>query len=173
MKVICCYSSDVNPLTRQALSLYASDVEYVETKGLFGYNKAIESRWTGNTDLVVIEQDKEITADVIPSFDDCNKPWCMYTYFNFPEPYTRECLVGLGCAKFSAELQQLVSPSEFLTGDSDWIQCPLCNGAGCWQNLDSRIAFAIMNHQIAPHYHGKIAHHHDYPPDWAKQRGLE
>ena len=172
MHIICCYTNSVHPKARNAIDEYAPGTEYVETLGLFGYNEAISSRWNGEDDLVVIEGDKEISPGSIQSFERCSKPWCLFTYDNFPAPYTREAKCGLGYAKFTAELQRIVSPSEYLVPDLDWMPCPDCNGAGCWRYLDSRIAFAIMNHGISPHVHGKVTHHHNYPLNWAEERGL-
>ena len=105
MRVIFCYSSNPHPKALEAIAKFAPDAELVKTPGLFGYNEAIASRW-GKDDLIVIEGDKEVTAEVIPSFASCDEPWCTYAYYNYPEPYQAYCSVGLGCAKFSVELQR-------------------------------------------------------------------
>lgn len=175
MRVICCYTSEIHPKALGALARYAPEAEIVETKGLFGYNDAIASRWDGSSDLVVVEGDKEITAEVLPSFARCDHPWCVYSYGVYPEPYRREIDFGLGCAKFSAEVQQIVKPSEFLTRDPECLPypCPDCGGEGCWRYLDSRIMFAMLFRGIESHVHGQVEHHHDYPADWAEQRDLK
>lgn len=176
MRVICCYSSEPHPKNVEAIEKYAPQTEFVETPGLFGYNKAIALRWDGSSDLVVIEGDKEINADVIPSFASCDEPWCSFEYFNYPEPWSRTVQIGLGCAKFSAACQMQVPIDAFLCPDPPvaW-PCPDCDGAGCWRYLDTRIAIAILSRCISfyPHVHGRVNHHHTYQPDWAKQRGLE
>jgi hypothetical protein len=174
MRIICCYNDEVHPLTRKAIEKFAPETEFVETPGLFGYNEAIASRWTGESDLVVIEGDKEIHADVIPSFQVCDEPWCTFEYDNFPPPYQRSCQVGLGCAKFSADCQILL-PTETFTGPDNPIgwKCTDCGGKGCWRYLDTRIALGILSRCIAfaPHVHGRIEHHHEYDPDWPKNEG--
>ena len=167
MRVICCYSSSVKPQTEQALSLYAPDTEYVETKGLFGYGEAIRDRWTGESDLVVIEADKEINAETLPSFEACNKLWCTTKCKTMPEPHTRTTINSLACAKFSAEIQRIVKPSEFICRDPFWAPCRRCESQGCWNQLDTRIAIAITPHANGmPHVHGEVKHHHVYDDAW-------
>lgn len=176
MRIIFCYTGKPNPIAAKAVRQFAPEAEFVETKGLFGYNRAIASRWTGKDDLIVIEGDKEITADTIPSFEICDEPWCTYECAVFPEPYTRITTIGLGCTKFSAACQDQISVDDFCRPDYPMrIECPDCFGVGCWRYLDTRIATAILSKCVAfsPHVHGRIAHHHEYPPDWAQQRGLE
>ena len=117
MRVICAYHSSVHPLTRVALDKYAPQTEYVQTLGLFGYGEAIASHWTGESDLVVVEADKEINADTLPSFEACDKLWCTSRCKTFPAPHTRMTVNSLSCAKFSAEIQRIVKPSDFICKD--------------------------------------------------------
>jgi hypothetical protein len=134
---------------------------------LFGYPETLASYWTGEDDLIVIEGDKEINADVIPSFNDCDEPWCTFKYKNLPPPYRKTVTIGLGCAKFSAETQKIVPVSEFVCADVPWQPCRLCKNAGCWQQLDARLAMALEKHGIDfPHLHGNIKHHHTYDDAW-------
>lgn len=170
MRVICCYSSNVHPKTEQALSLYAPNAEYVETKGLFGYGEAIASRWTGESDLIVVEADKEINADTLPSFANCSKLWCTTKCKTFPEPYTRITANSLSCAKFSARIQQIVKTSEFICPDPFWAPCRKCDSRGCWNQLDTRIAIAISPHGNGmPCVHGEVGHHHVYDDAWWRE----
>jgi hypothetical protein len=173
MHIICCYSSGLHPVAAKALAAYAPTAVLVETSGLYGYGEAIASRWDGTDDLVVIEQDKEITANVIPEFENCSHDWCSFSYNVYPEPYQRKIDIGLGCVKYSAHVQNMVAPSEFLHKDFDWTPCPDCGGKGCWRYLDSRIAFALFHKGFKVHVHGHIEHHHTYSADWAKIRNLE
>ena len=174
MKIIFCYNGIPDIRASTAILKYAPQTEFVETPGLFGYNEAIASRW-GQDDLVIIEGDKEITSDTIPSFETCDEPWCSYGYYNYPEPYQVYCSTGLGCAKFSLDLQRKIPTTAFCRADISGMVCPDCNGAGCWRYLDTRIAFAIFASCISfsPHVHGEVIHHHTYAPDWAALRGLE
>lgn len=168
MRVIYCYTK-VEDRSFAALKKFAPQAELVDTSGsIYDYNEAIASRWTGESDLVVIEGDKEITADVLPSFANCESYWCSYAYLIFPKIIEREVEIGLGCARFSAKLQRLINPNEFLCEDPTYIfgaACDICFGKGCWKFLDARIADAIRGHGINVCCHGRIDHFHGYPSE--------
>ncbi len=163
MRVVCCYCK-IQPETQRALDLYAPDCEYVDTSATIrDYGEAIASRWTGESDLVIIEDDKEITADVLPSFEKCTSYWCSYSYMIYPEGHQHEIEIGLGCTRYSARLQQIIDKSEFMCRDQDFFDpCRHCEGAGCWNLLDARIAHAARCHGINVHVHGMVNHYHDY-----------
>jgi len=167
LRVICCYHNSVHPLARAALEKYAPQTEYVETKGLFGYGEAVAERWTGESDLVVIEADKEINADTLPSFEACDKLWCTVRCMTLPEPYTRHTVNSLAAAKFSAEIQRTVKTEDFICPDPFWAPCRRCDSQGCWNQLDTRLAIAITPHANGlPCVHGWVNHHHDYDDKW-------
>jgi len=175
MIVIFCYSGEPHPLAVSAVEKYAKQAKFIENIRLFDYNRAIASHWTAEEDLVVIEGDKEIGPDTLPSFEACSEPWCTYACETFPPPYTRVTTTGLACAKFSAECQMMISTDDFLRPDYPMREpCQDCGGRGCWRYLDTRIATAILNKCVAmaPHVHGRVKHHHEYPPDWAQRKGL-
>jgi hypothetical protein len=163
MRVIYCYVK-AEPHSEFALRKHAPRAKMVDTSGsIYAYNDAIASYWNGKEDLVVVEQDKEITGKTLPSFAKCKKPWCTYSAYAWPSSMKVELDFGLSCAKFSAELQRIIDPKEFLYSDDPvWSKCELCNGAGCWKYLDARIAKAIRCHGIDLHCHGHIKHYHDY-----------
>ena len=163
MQVIYAYVTP-EPHSEFALRKHAPRAKRIDTSGsIYSYNEAIASYWTGKEDLVVIEQDKEITYKTLPSFAKCKQPWCTYSAFIYPPSMKIEVDFGLSCAKFSAELQRMVDPSEFLYMDSlAWPKCGLCHGKGCWKYLDARIALAMSNHNVKLHCHGHIKHYHDY-----------
>lgn len=177
MNIIFCYVNVPVASAGDAIRKYAPNAEWIDTSGtIYDYNEAIASHWTGKDDLLVIEGDKEIHAEVIPSMGACNELWCAYSYYNYPEPYHKKEIYGLGCTKYSAELQRQISTSEFCCPDPNWERvCMLCDGKGCWRFLDTRITIQILTKCIsfAPHIHGMINHHHDYPDDWAYLRGLK
>ena len=145
-----------------ALAKYAPEAVSIDTSAsIYAYGLAIAGFWTGQEDLVVIEADKEITANVIPSFADCSSYWCSYSYFVFPKALEQEVDIGLGCTRYSAKIQRMISPSEFLCEDNPtWGDCNDCNGKGCWRFLDARIAQAARSHGINVHCHGRINHFH-------------
>jgi hypothetical protein len=159
--ILCCYT-DLHPATRRALERHAPDAELVDVSGDdTAYWAAIAERWTGERDLVIVEQDNEITADVIPSFMACGEPWCTYSYPIYRTKVTLR--QGLGCTKISAEAQRLAPAAEI----AEWFtQCDYCHGGGCWWHLDGRIAEVFRKgHHLDPHVHGEVTHHHAYDAD--------
>lgn len=161
-KVICCYTQ-MEKRSRLALNKYAPQVEMVNTsRSIWAYGEEIAKRWLGEEDLVIIEGDKEITADVLPSFDRCDLPWCNFSSFVFVgTAMEREVFTGLGCTKYSAFAQQSIRPDDFICPDVGYV-CKICAGKGCWNNLDGRIASALRKCNIDVHIHGRVNHHHDY-----------
>ena len=149
MRVLACYAT-MDPRTKLALETYAPHAEIVYVGGGDeDYYEALKERWTGVEDLVNIEQDNEITAEVIPSLENCNRPWCTYAY---PGPSGFGLLTSsLGCTKWSAALQRRFS---------FWELFPYSR---YWEFLDMQMASTIQSQaNLLPHVHGKIRHFHDY-----------
>jgi hypothetical protein len=156
MTRLCCLYNNLDPRAETALTKHAVtaglDVEWVDTSGSQqAYADALEERWTGEEDLILIEQDKEIYYACLPSLMDCDELWCAYTYWIFPVPHTVLALGGFGVTKFSAELQQKVSVAEFRGEEQVNIDRRFCDllkeklGIGCC-------------------LHGNVVHHHVYVP---------
>src|ERR1700735_3490384 len=107
MTVLFCYVKP-NPKSVASVRAYAPEALMTDvSKDQWAYWTAITAHWKGLDDLVTIEQDIEITAEVIPGFDACPEPWCVYEYkpagiFGF---MLRQ---SLGCTRFRKELQQKV-----------------------------------------------------------------
>ncbi len=172
MNIIFCYGNRPQSEVEQAVRDFAPDAEFCKTEGLYGYCDVIESHWNKGEDLVVIEGDKIITYDVIPSFNSCDKLWCSYSYplgcYHYQEglqEHVLEAFTGLGCIKYSARLQQAVPVEDFLHDDHGlWPPCPFCDGVGCWNYLDLRIAREVEVHfEDRVHIHGRLEHRHEYP----------
>jgi hypothetical protein len=174
MRTIFCYVNKPHPLVAKAVEEFAPDAEWIKNNHHRSYAVALTARWDTGEDIVIIEGDKEITPEVIPSFTSCTEPWCTFAYYNYPEPHQQLITVGLGCTKYTAELQSQIPTDEIYCKHPATLPCPDCNGDGCWRYMDTRISFAILNRCIvfAPHVHGRINHHHSYPDDWSEIRGL-
>jgi len=172
MPVLFCYAKEV-PEAVAAVKAYAPNAIFCDTStDIYAYNRAIANHWNTGEDLIVIEDDKVITADVLPSFAACPGDWCVFAYNTYPEPYTRVIDIGLGCTKFSAKAQTWFGPDKFLVPDDpDWGECPDCEGAGCWRYLDSRIDRNFWDRQIRSHVHGAVNHLHVYAEDWGETFG--
>jgi hypothetical protein len=152
----------MHPAAEKAIRAYAPTAELVDVTGDdHAYWREIRARWTGEQDLILIEQDNEILPDSIASMAACEHDWCCYAYPIFRN--RQRLRHGLGCTKFSARAQQLVSPRRIAEG---FALCKICKGQGCWFHLDGRITEILkIDAGLSPHVHGDIIHHHDYSAD--------
>jgi len=96
--------------------------------GTHDYWRVFAQRWTGEDDLVTIEQDVRIHPGVIPHFAACPYPWCAFGWEVGPGQMS---YWWLGCTKFSAWLQQEVP----LTGEQPG-DCAACQPVPCHRHLD-------------------------------------
>jgi hypothetical protein len=173
--ILACYVT-IDPRVKAALTVYAPDAELVYTGATdTAYWQAITARWTGVESLVIIEQDNEITYDVLGSFAACAEPWCCFAYrapaydiapngtwrevlrrYPGTEPPVDHALIttSLGCTKFSAGLQRSVGHRE--------ISAELL----AWDVIDTTIALCLIEAGYRPHVHGEIPHHHDRETIW-------
>lgn len=160
MRIAISHVGSIEASCATALQLYAPDAEYIDCRGDDQtYARLISERWTGEDALVIIEHDNEITADVLPSFASCLEPWCVYEYEIFSPPWTRMCNTGLGCVRFSADLQRKVDFNEHVLKT-----CPSCGDIHAfWGNIDVKLASGLENYlHNGPHVHGTIRHFHPY-----------
>ena len=164
MRILACYTN-MHPAAAKALADFAPQAEFVDVTGdEHAYWREIRSRWTGDEDLIIVEQDVEIAEGVIESLAGCGRDWCCYAYRIFR---TRVRLRdGLGCTKFSAALQRKVNPRRIAEG---FALCKNCKGQGCWYHLDCRISGLLREDGLKPHVHGDVTHHHAYDEPAAEQ----
>jgi hypothetical protein len=157
-RVLCC-PVQPHPDAMKALAAHApqADVVYLAEDDKFGYWREISRRWTGERDLIIIEQDIEIADGVIASLEECDQDWCCYAYPIFRKQIRLR--VGLGCTKISAAAQRLVTAREVSEG---FELCADCKGKGCWWHLDGRVTQLLKHRGLTPHVHGDVIHHHDY-----------
>lgn len=149
---------DPHPEAVRALEAYVPQAEVIDVTGdNYAYWREIRERWTGEQDLIIIEQDIEVREDTIPVMEECKQDWCCYAYPIFRTKVRLR--VGLGCIKISAAAQRKISPEAIEEG---FETCAQCRGKGCWWHLDGRIAHMLKRFGFFPHVHGDITHHHDY-----------
>jgi hypothetical protein len=177
MRVLCAYA-DLYDDTRRALEKYAPGTEFVDVSGDdYAYWRAICERWTGEDDLLIVEQDIEIHETVIPQMAGCERDWCTFAYRLWrPDAW---CFNALGCTRFSAALQRAVSPAEIEQVQVMWLVAGTeggnvqytpevmgeglgcgCGGRGsppCWRHIDFKIADTLegrLGHEpYATHVH--------------------
>jgi hypothetical protein len=156
-RVLCC-TAQPHPQAMTALEAYAPQAELVDVKDdKFGYWREISARWTGERDLVLIEQDIEISEDTIRSLEECDQDWCVFAYPIFRSQ--SRLIHGLGCTKVSTFAQRLATAE--LIADGFYL-CAACHGEGCWWHLDGRITEVLRGRGFLPHVHGDVTHLHDY-----------
>jgi hypothetical protein len=149
MRVLCAYT-DLHPKTSAALKLYAPEAECVDVSGdRKSYWREIVKRWKGSEDLLLVEHDIEIHGDVMPQFRACDSPWCVFPYLLNPDD-DQPMLWGLGCAKFSADVQRKISPTYVNRSGG-----PLSD----WEHLEHKFAKAMQDHGISVCVHQPPVNH--------------
>jgi len=161
-RLVCMYGgtwpklNTLDPRTERALRTFAPQaglqVEWVDTQAdMQIYADEMEKRWTGEEDLIIVEQDKEIYAETLPSLLGCGEPWCGYTFWIHPVPHTTLVLGGFGVTRFSAQVQRWFPVSAF-RGETQ-------------VGIDRRFNdYLISHHGTGCHLHGHVLHHHVYEP---------
>ena len=158
LRVLNCYVGQcLRPETYRALvnNVPIGSLEMINVAGnVSRYWSEFRKRWVGKYDLMTVEQDNVITPDMIPSFNMCDQPWCVYAYDGPFHMDDRTIKTGLGCTRFSAGLQREI-PVEMIH-DKDYFT---------WNLLDYRIAIVLTDHGYEPHVHGRVQHLHGYSDD--------
>ncbi len=154
--VYCPYTR-IHPKTRAALDAFGGRWVPVDvTASHTAYYEALSRLWrTGDQDLIIVEHDIEITAEVVPSFTACRRPWCTYAY-----PCGADGLsltdIGLGCVRFTGELRRAIPDLLDQVG-----QTPVLYPHD-WRCLDGPLSSVLSTHGIVHHPHGSVPHHHWY-----------
>ncbi len=163
LRVLACYAgSGLLPETYRSLTRYVpiGCLELVNVSGdLSTYWLEFRKRWVGKWDLMTVEQDNVLDGEMIPSFNACPEPWCVYEYEG-PENMVsrgaadRMLKTSLGMTRFSRQLQLEVPVTEI--SNKDYFS---------WYLIDYRIAVVLGKKGYSPHIHGTVEHLHDYPED--------
>lgn len=119
------------------------------------YWRLLADAWRQPGDLIVIEQDIGIRADVVESLTDCREPWCGFAY-----PIGRQLLVCLGCTRFTAALKAAEPDLLDTVGEDGTGGLP----AKHWRRLDVRILDHLRRRGYRQHEHTPpVRHYHKYP----------
>lgn len=147
---ICYFYAQDFPEARAALPHY-TEIIYTGNND-YAYWRAFSERWTGEDDLLVIEQDIVLNERVIPEFEICSRTWyrnwCVFPYKNFSaalswdgktidHPGSGYLTHNLGCTLFSANLQRFVSIQDMLDNSPYTDSCGKCTKTlRCWCHID-------------------------------------
>lgn len=118
------------------------------------YWALLATMWRQPGDLVIVEQDVGIHADVIPSLAACREPWCGHPY-----PIGEQLLVCLGCTRFTAELKAAEPDLLDVVGADATGGMP----ARHWRYLDVKILDELRRRGYTQHRHDPpVRHYHQY-----------
>jgi hypothetical protein len=146
----------LHPATARLLNTHAEDHRRVrlDPADPSAYWTLLAATWRQPGDLVIVEQDVGIHADVIPGLAACREPWCGHPY-----PIGEQLLVCLGCTRFTAELKAAEPDLLDVVGEDGTGGLP----ARHWQRLDVRILDELRRRGYAQHRHDPpVAHYHKY-----------
>jgi hypothetical protein len=166
--VILCAPVTLHPATRACLERDGIAPVWLQRGDKHAYWHAIRERWTGEDDLIIIEQDMEWTAAQLAGLKSCDFNWCTYQYdcFSTDEYRVKKVFWCLGFTRISAFAQRQRPAG---TVEAKYRACRE-NCGGAWYHLDWHIAEAMKGEhcgccqKVAPHVHGEVIHHHDYQP---------
>lgn len=127
-----------------ALAPHASRVVAVRMRDDRDYGRLLQRVWSHHQDFMVIEHDILPHAGVVPVFDACPEPWCVFPYAN-----TDRYAGHLGCVRFRSELMRWLPDAIDAARD---IRHPALH-AGHWLYLDSAIARVLEDAGYRRHTH--------------------
>ncbi len=128
------------PQTRSSLQRYASswEVEYRDVSGdEYAYGRLLDELWSCGISFCIIEQDIQIRADVLSSFEDCPHEFCA-----FPYAWTTTVGPALGCTRFRREFME-----EYPNAMEQALDVPSAHGnPGHWKQLDWALICKVLVH---------------------------
>ncbi len=119
----------------------------------FWYWNAICDRWLTD-DLMIVEPNIKINAEVVASFKSCPEPWCIYTY-------DAGWGTNLGCERFRKELQEMLSLKHHVTvyrpesPDRELVTGPL-HDPRHFTRIGSSFNYSALDQGFTPHVHGDL-----------------
>lgn len=158
MRVVFPHTSP-HPFALAALEEFApgAERELIDPYRPEQYYELLAGWWGDGETFLIVEQDIEIHADVIPQLEVCDGDWCIFPYGgpgygkNHGDGADHLLKRSLGCTRFSERLLKTL-PS--FMGD-----LPVRN----WQRLDCEINPKLVRAGFTPCLHEpNVAHHHVY-----------
>lgn len=146
----------LRPATARLLNRHAPGWQRVriDPGDMTGYWRILAAAWREPGDLVNIEHDIGISAEVLPGFTTCREPWCGNAY-----RIDRQLLVCLGCVRFTAWLKAAEPDLLEVVGEVTGDGLP----AKDWRRLDVRILDELRKRGYRQHWHEPVVkHYHRY-----------
>src|SRR5215469_4494699 len=99
--IVLCHHASLRPKTQAALERYTANHVLVMEESAGddrSYFRTIAKYWNTGPDLLIVEHDIEIHADVIPQLETCGGDWCTFPYRLWkPDVWIHN---ALGCTRF-------------------------------------------------------------------------
>ncbi|HEY8976306.1 MAG TPA: hypothetical protein VIN75_18975 [Burkholderiaceae bacterium] len=119
------------------------------------YWRLLAEQWHEPGDLLIVEHDVGIHADVVEGLTACPEPWCGHPY-----RIGSQLLVCLGCTRFSAALKASEPDLLDVVGEDGTGGLP----ARDWRRLDVRLLDELHRRGYRQHEHQPaVTHFHKYP----------
>ena len=157
--MIVCPNTSIHPDTLASLNEHAPggwESIRLDTQDPSAYFWALHRLWAQPGDLVIVEHDNALTAEVLPGFEACEQWWCGHPY-----ACAGNVTMALGCTRFRAELKQAEPDLLDEVGGIGNDGLP----ARDWRRLDVRILTVLNRRGYQWHWHEpQVPHFHVYPP---------
>jgi hypothetical protein len=156
--ILCCQiAKQQHPVTTRCLDTYAPEWysrllhpdNPAEMK--YGMRDAIASFWRGEKDLIHIDHDMVFTWENLRDLVNCDSWFCTCAYMWDGTVVS----AGLGFAKFSVELQQVMEI------DLAAMSADVCDGCdGDWWGYEHHLMEEVRKYQDTPCVHGWVLNDH-------------
>lgn len=146
----------LHPATARLLNRHAPGHRRVriDPADMSAYWRLLAAVWREPGDLVIVEHDIGISAQVLPGFAACAQPWCGHAY-----PIDGRTIVCLGCTRFTAALKEAEPDLLDVVGEVTGDGLP----AKDWRRLDVRILDELRKRGYEQHRHEpNVMHYHRY-----------
>ena len=155
--IVLCVPMKLWDSTRVALRLHAPGaiIKKLRTDDIEEPWNTYSEYWrSAEDDLLIVEQDIVIHEDVIPQFEACPEPWCLFPFPHYSQPDGELMTTGIGCNRFRREFLEQVTVEDVEAQGGNCIRCE--GNPKCWAHLDGRTREAGEAKGFKIHVH--------YPP---------
>lgn len=104
---VICPARKPHPRTVALLNQFAPGAVIPYMNDSEAYWRLLQGWWRGNRPFALVEHDVGIHRGVVPQFEKCLKPWCVFPYQGpIPAGESAHSVIdrGFGCVRFSAAL---------------------------------------------------------------------
>jgi hypothetical protein len=166
--IVMCCPVTLWPATRDALAVHAPDALIIPIPAgdISRPWSDYAARW-GTDDLVVIEQDVVIHGDVLPQFEACPEPWCLFPARHYATG-GGWMKTGILCNRFRREFMEKVTVADVEAVPGSCVRCADENSrpargrrAQCWAHLDGKTREAGEAAGFRVHVHWPSVGHRD------------